>query len=181
LTAESAFCTDFSSEECDLTGKFLKLIHHGVDGALEQCDFRVHLLSMDQNLFAQITHSDSCDDGTDFPQCFLESQVGWDVLACGRHISEGTQHTLLMLAQFTFQCAYVLNAVFKYHALCCQLLVHFLAQVVCGVLVDLHLNSAYEHEHTNVLALILNLVRLLIQVYTQVIELLFRQSRSGLL
>jgi hypothetical protein len=81
LTAESAFGSDFSSKECDLTGELLELVHHGVDGALEQCNFRVHLLSMDQNLFAQITHSDSRNDSTNLAQCFLESQVGCDVLA----------------------------------------------------------------------------------------------------
>jgi hypothetical protein len=44
--------------------------------------------------------------------------------------SEAWNHTLLMFAQFSFQCANVLDAVFEYHALCRQLLVHFLAQVV---------------------------------------------------
>ena len=38
--------------------------------------------------------------------------------------------TLLVLAEFSFQCANVLDAVFEYHALCRQLLVHFPAQVI---------------------------------------------------
>ena len=41
------------------------------------------------------------------------------------------KHTLLVFAQFTLQCADVLNTVFEYHALCRELLVDFLAQVVC--------------------------------------------------
>jgi hypothetical protein len=36
-----------------------------------------------------------------------------------------------MFAEFSLECADVFNAVFEYHALCRQLLVHFLAQVVC--------------------------------------------------
>ena len=77
MTAKSTFRPDFSGEKRDLTSKLLELVDHGVDCALEKSDFRVHLFGMDQNFFAQIAHSDSRDDGTNFPQCFLESQVGW--------------------------------------------------------------------------------------------------------
>lgn len=38
--------------------------------------------------------------------------------------------TLLVLAELAFECANVLDAMFEYHALCRQLLVHFPAQVV---------------------------------------------------
>jgi hypothetical protein len=42
----------------------------------------------------------------------------------------GAEHTLLVFAEFSFECTNVFNAVFEYHALCRKLLVHFLAQVV---------------------------------------------------
>ena len=77
LAAQSALCADLTSKERDLTGKFLQLVYHGIDCALEEGNFRVHFLGVDEDLFAQISHGDGCDNGTDFPQSLLESQVGW--------------------------------------------------------------------------------------------------------
>lgn len=113
LPTKSALRSDFSGQEGDLTGKLLQLIHHGIDRAFEQGDFRVHFLSVNQNLLAQIAHSDSCDNGTDFTKGLLESQVG-----------------LLVLAKLALQGADVLDSVLKDHVLVVQLFIDLGAQVV---------------------------------------------------
>lgn len=64
LATKTALCSDFLGQECYLTGKVLQLVHHAVDGALEQCNFGVHLLGVYQNLLAQIAHSDSRDNAS---------------------------------------------------------------------------------------------------------------------
>jgi hypothetical protein len=96
-----------------LTGKLLQLVHHGIDCALEESDFRVHFLSMDQNLFAQIAHSNSCNNSTDLTQSLLESQV-----------------CLLMLPKLALQSANILDTVLEYHVLIVQLLVDLSTQIV---------------------------------------------------
>lgn len=93
----------------------------------------------------------------------------------------GLKPTLLVLAEFSFQCANILDAMFEHHALCRQLLVHFPAQVVYVLSVwgsnedeacKEHIYICiciyvYMHEcaRTNVFALVPDLVGLLVQVY----------------
>jgi hypothetical protein len=113
LPTKPSLGADFSSEECDLTSEFLQLVHHGVDGTLEQSDFRIHFLSMDQDLLAQIAHSDRSDNGADLTESLLESKIG-----------------LLMLTQLTLQGTDVLDAVLESHVLVVQLLVDLSAEVV---------------------------------------------------
>ena len=61
----------------------------------------------------------------------LSGKPDWlDDVSCSCWRVVGLKPTLLVLAEFSFQCANVLDAMFKHHALCRQLLVHFPAQVV---------------------------------------------------
>jgi len=68
---------------------------------------------MDQDLLAEIAHSDSRHNISNFSQRFLEGKIG-----------------LLVLAKLALELANVFNAMLKRSVLTAQLLVHFGAQVV---------------------------------------------------
>lgn len=93
LATEAALGADLLGQICDLTGEVLKLVHHGVDGALESRNFGVHLLGVNQNLFAEITMCDGRDNATNFSKGLLEGQI-----------------CLLMFLQLSLESSNVLDA-----------------------------------------------------------------------